>query len=112
MADESESAAGGKLSREQLLEYVKKQKAKIKQLEEKVKRDELSPIVSLEATTATGSLEGLKNEIKSKDQKLLKYNALVKSKIKEIDALKAQLAGSHDVSSSPSSLSSTSSASA
>ena len=65
------------LTREQLLEYVKKQKVKMKQLEEKV---------SLYEGKGTAGVDGaLHEELEKEKQKVLKYNILVKEKIKIIE---------------------------
>ena len=103
------------LSREQLLEYIKKQKIQIKKLQEQISNSNSnsSNVISTDNNNNDNRdreevdvIQNLKNELEAAKTKINKFNVLVKSKMKEIDSLKKQL---NEINASKSSSSSSSS---
>ena len=91
------------LSREQLLEYIKKQKIQIKKLQEQISNSNSnsSNVISTDNNNNDNRdreevdvIQNLKNELEAAKTKINKFNVLVKSKMKEIDSLKKQLSES------------------
>ena len=92
------------LSREQLLDYIKKQKVTIKKLQDQLTSSSSSNSSSSSSSSNDGkvendstitcndsSLQSLKSELDASKAKVNKLTMLVKVKMREVDALKKQL---------------------
>jgi len=99
------------LSREQLLEYIKKQKGMIKKLQDQISSgssssssnsgsgsDSTSNVTTVDAN-ADNMINSLKSELDVAKTKISKFTVLVKTKMKEIESLKKQLTDSSSSSS-------------